>query len=137
MAKKRVSIDSVVRDANEEGIEIAYRGQIFETANAMPGLLMLKMAAATDENASSGEQVSTMLDLLEYMIVEYGKFEEVLLDKEAPASQEEISEVIRVIVEEFSGRPTEASSSSADLDTPTTTNSTVGTLLSGVPTESN
>jgi len=136
MAKKRVSIDSVVRDANQEGIEIAYRGEIFETADAMPGLLMLKMAAATGDDASSGEQVGSMLDLLKYMIKDYDKFEEVALDPENPASQEEISEVIRVIVEEFSGRPTEASSSSADLGSPTTQNSTVGTLLSGVPTDS-
>ena len=108
---KRVQIEASQRDASSEGIEIEYAGEVFLTRSRLPGLTLLKIAAATDESAAVSEQITAMLELLKMMIIDYERFEEVMLDVENPASQEDVSSIVETIVSEFSGRPTEQPSS--------------------------
>lgn len=104
--------DAAAREASGEPLTFTLGGEVFTTTPELPALPMLKLAAAADKEGA--EAAAAFYEFVQAMLVpgDAPRFEAMAL--RTRLGMEALGEVVRWLIAEMTGRPTQRPSDSAE-----------------------
>jgi hypothetical protein len=132
MAKRHKDFGSAPKQDDFEPLSFTYDGQEYECRPMINGTVLLKFVRDAD-SGEGGKSAGALLNLFGDVLLadDFKRFEEYVNDPDTIVEIEKLGEIAAWVVEEYTARPTQASSNSSNGRTRTGGRSKVGSSSAG------